>query len=52
MGVLEAIDVNSEGVVPQSVDYILKSLQEDQMAGNVIEWNVILSLYQIYQDQI
>lgn len=50
MGVLEAIDVDSEGIVPQSVDYILKSLHEDHMAGRLIEWSVNLSLYQIYQD--
>lgn len=52
MGVLDSIDVNSRGIIPQSVDTIIRTLQQRQQAGSVIEWKVHLSFYQIYQDQI
>lgn len=52
MGVLNNIDVHSQGIIPQSVDCILKILKEQEDAGTLFEWKVHLSFYQIYQDQI
>ena len=45
MGVLSNIDVDSQGIIPQSVDYILKILQEQEAAGTLFEWKVHLSFY-------
>lgn len=52
MGVLQEIEAGSEGIIPQSIEYILKSLQADEDSGHLLEWNVHLSFYQIYQNQI
>jgi kinesin family protein 5 len=52
MGVLDSIDVNSRGIIPQSVDTIINSLHSLRASGSVIEWKVHVSFYQIYQDHI
>jgi len=45
MGVLNNIDVHSQGIIPQSVDCILKILKEQEEAGTLFEWKVHLSFY-------
>ena len=52
MGVLGDIEEGSEGIIPQSVDFILRYLQNEEDKGVLLQWHVHLSVYQIYQDQI
>lgn len=52
MGVLKSISAGSPGIIPQSIDYILKYLKAGEEEGRVLEWHVHLSFYQIYQEQI
>jgi len=50
MGVLGNIDVDSQGIIPQSVDFMLKYLHEQEDSGSLLQWRMHLSFYQIYQD--
>jgi Cdc6-like AAA superfamily ATPase len=50
MGVLNNIKADSQGIIPQSVGYILNHLESERQSGDILEWNVHLSFYQIYLD--
>ena len=52
MGVLNKISQESQGIIPSSIDLIFKYFEEQQRMGVQVEWQVHLSFFQIYQEQI
>eukprot|EP00347_Sterkiella_histriomuscorum_P006853 403351186 len=52
MGVLNQITPESQGIIPSSLDFIFRFFEEQQKSNQVQEWQVIISFYQIYQEQI
>jgi len=54
MGVLNKISKKSAGVIPLSIDFIFKFLEEQKRLNlnGIVDWQVHLSFCQIYLEQI
>lgn len=52
MGVLNEIDSQSLGIIPQSIQQILSYLEREEAQRKLISWQVNVSLFEIYQDGI
>jgi hypothetical protein len=50
MGVLNQIDHRTQGIIPNTLEYIFKHLQRKQK--DLVSFSVHLSFYQIYLEQI